>query len=275
MYPDILTIPGTSYTISSFGLMMALGFLVGYWITAYRLREEGIEPDPLAANMLLWIMIGGVGGSKLYFAIDVSLREGAPFFDLLFARAGITWYGGLMGGALAGFLGCRFYGLSLRVFANSVCIGLAVGQALGRVGCFLVGDDYGMVTDLPWAVAFPKGAPPTNELVHPTQLYEVIWLLPVAAVLWSRRKKSPFLVGEYFAANGIGRIVIEQWRVNEEVLLGLTEPQLIGVGLVLFGSSGWFYYSKKGPPPPPSPELALAPAETEKREGSSRKKKRM
>lgn len=248
MYPDILTIPGTSYTISSFGLMMALGFLVGYWITAYRLREEGIEPDPVAANMLLWIMIGGVGGSKLYFAIDVSLREGIPFFDLLFARAGITWYGGLMGGALAGLLGCRFYDLSLRLFANCVAIGLAVGQALGRVGCFLVGDDYGKVTDVPWAVSFPKGAPPTNELVHPTQLYEVMWLLPVAGVLWMRRKRSPFLVGEYFAANGIGRIVIEQWRVNEEVIFGLTEPQLIGFGLVIFGVSGWIYYFRKGEP---------------------------
>ena len=192
-------------------------------------------------------MLGGVGGSKLYFAIDVSIREGYPFFELLFARAGITWYGGLMGGALAGVLACYYYGVSIRGFADSVAPALAVGQALGRIGCFLVGDDYGKVTDVPWAVSFPEGAPPTLELVHPTQLYEVAWLLPVAAFLWWRRKKSPFLLGEYLALNGAGRVVIEQWRVNEEVALGFTEPQWIGVALIIVGTSLWFYYLEQGP----------------------------
>ena len=106
----------------------------------------------------------------------------------------------------------------------------------------LVGDDYGKVSDVPWAISFPLGAPPILDTVHPTQLYEVIWLLPVAAFLWMRRKKSPFLLGEYFALNGSGRIVIEHWRVNEQVLFGLTEPQIIGVGLVIVGAGLWLYY---------------------------------
>ena len=244
MYPELFTIPGTGYTISTFGVMMASGFLVGYWITRMRMVEENLDPET-APNILIWIMLGGVFGSKLYFAIDVSLREGCPFFDLLFARAGITWYGGLMGGALAGVLACYYYGVNIRGFANSVAPGLAVGQALGRVGCFLVGDDYGRVTDVPWAVSFPEGAPPTLELVHPTQLYEVAWLLPVAAFLWWRRKKSPFLLGEYLALNGAGRIVIENWRVNQEVALGLTEPQWIGLGLIVTGLGLWFHYRQK------------------------------
>jgi len=247
MYPELFTIPGTNYTISTFGVMMALGFLTGYWITIRRMQEEGMDPEP-AANLLMWIMLGGVGGSKLYFAIDVAIREGIPFFDLLFARAGITWYGGLMGGAAAGILGCLYYGVPVRSFSNAVAPALAVGQSLGRVGCFLVGDDYGKVTDVAWAVSFPKGAPPTTDLVHPTQLYEVAWLLPVAALLWSRRERSPFLIGEYLIANGLGRIVIENWRVNEQVILGLTEPQLIGVLLVTGGLMGWLYYRAKGLP---------------------------
>lgn len=246
MYPELFTVPGTQYTISTFGVMMAMGFLVGYWITQKRMVEEGLDPEA-APNILIWIMLGGVGGSKLYFAIDVSIREGYPFFELLFARAGITWYGGLMGGALAGVLACYYYGVNIRGFADSVAPALAVGQALGRVGCFLVGDDYGKVTDVPWAVTFPQGAPPTLDWVHPTQLYEVAWLLPVAAFLWWRRKKSPFLLGEYLALNGAGRIVIEHWRVNEEVALGFTEPQWIGVALILVGTSLWFYYLKQGP----------------------------
>lgn len=241
MYPELYHFPGTSISISTFGVMLAVAFLVGYWITVRRMGEEGIDPTP-APNILLWIMVGGVGGSKLYFAVDVWLREGYPFFDLLFARAGITWYGGLMGGALAGVIACRKFGMPLRPFSASVAPALAVGQALGRVGCFLVGDDYGKVTDVAWAVAFPQGAPPTLDRVHPTQLYEAAWLLPVAGFLWWRRKKSPFLLGEYLALNGIGRIVIEHWRVNDQVLFGLTEPQLIGVALVVIGVSLWLYY---------------------------------
>ena len=238
MYPELYHFPGTGISISTFGVMMAIGFLVGYAITVRRMIEEGIDPTP-APNMLLWIMVGGVGGSKLYFAIDVWLREGYPFFDLLFARAGITFYGGLMGGALAGVLACRKFDVPLRGFSASVAPALAVAQALGRVGCFLVGDDYGRVTDAPWGVTFPKGAPPTLEPVHPTQLYEVAWLLPVAGFLWWRRKRSPFLFGEYLALNGVGRIVIEHWRVNDPVLLGLTEPQVIGVALIVLGLGLW------------------------------------
>jgi phosphatidylglycerol:prolipoprotein diacylglycerol transferase len=207
--------------------------------------EVGIDPTP-APNILLWIMVGGVGGSKLYFAIDVWLREGYPFFDLLFARAGITFYGGLMGGTLAAYLACRKFDVSFLALANAVAPGLAVAQALGRVGCFLVGDDYGKVTDVPWAVTFPQGAPPTLDPVHPTQLYEVAWLLPVAGFLWWRRKRSPFLFGEYLMLNGAGRIVIENWRVNDAVLLGLTEPQLIGVAIIALGGGLWIHYFRAG-----------------------------
>jgi phosphatidylglycerol:prolipoprotein diacylglycerol transferase len=245
VYPELFTVPGTGLTVSTFGVMMAVGFLAAYWITVQRMMEIGLDPEQ-APNILMWIMLGGVGGSKLYFAVDVALREGLPFFDLFFARAGITWYGGLMGGALAGVLACRRYGISLRSFSEAVAPALAVGQSLGRVGCFLVGDDYGKVTDVPWAVSFPQGSPPTFDNVHPTQLYEVAWLLPVAALLWSRRNKSPSLMGEYLICNGAGRIVIEHWRVNEAVVFGMTEPQVIGVCLVLLGAGLWIYFKRTG-----------------------------
>jgi len=245
MYPELYRFPGTGFAISTFGVMLALAFLVGYWISVKRMPEEGIDPDP-APNILLWIMLGGVGGSKLYFAVDVAIRTGQPFFDLLFARAGITFYGGLMGGILAAVLACRKYGIPFRGLANAAAPALAVSQAIGRVGCFLVGDDYGRVTDVAWGVTFPKGAPPTYEPVHPTQLYEVAWLLPVAGFLWWRRKKSPFLFGEYIALNGAGRMVIEHWRVNEPVWLGLTEPQLIGAGLVVIGAALWVRFARTG-----------------------------
>jgi phosphatidylglycerol:prolipoprotein diacylglycerol transferase len=151
----------------------------------------------------------------------------------------------LIGATLVGAIGCRIHGLSVKQFADCTAVAGAVGQALGRIGCFLVGDDYGRPSSLPWAIAFPQGAPPTLATVHPTQLYEVAWLLPVAALLWSRRRKSPFLFGEYLAANGLGRIVIESWRVNPKVALGLTEPQWIGLALIVLGASGWLYYQRQ------------------------------
>jgi phosphatidylglycerol:prolipoprotein diacylglycerol transferase len=248
MYPELFTVPFINYPISSFGVMMSLGFLAAYWITAKRLAENDIDGD-FAATLLIYTMIGGVLGSKIYFTIDVGLRTDQPFMDLFFARAGITWYGGLFGGIAAGVLCCKLNSMDVKRVMDSAAVGCAIGQCFGRVGCFLVGDDYGVATSVPWAVAFPQGAPPTLETVHPTQLYEVLWLLPVAAFLWSRRERSPFLFGEYLAFNGFGRVLIEQLRVNPEVALGLTEPQWIGIGLVLVGSGSALYFrNQRGAP---------------------------
>jgi len=253
MYP-ILWEP-FGYPISSFGVMLAIAFLVGTWITSVRMREEGMDPD-LATTILLYVMVGGLLGSKLYYAIDVSIRQGVPFTHLFFARDGITWYGGLIGATLLGALGCRLHGIPVKLFADCTAVAGAVGQALGRVGCFLVGDDYGRPTDAPWGIAFPQGAPPTLERVHPTQLYEVAWLLPVAGLLWARRHRSPFLFGEYLALNGLGRLWIEHWRINPPLALGLTQPQWIGILLIVLGAVGWMYYRQY---PAPTPARARTP----------------
>ena len=100
----------------------------------------------------------------------------------------------------------------------------------------MVGDDYGRATDLPWGIAFPNGLPPVDYPVHPTQIYESVWLFLVAAILWRRRKKSPSLMGEYLILNGLGRTIIEHWRLNPRVALDLSEAQWIGVALVVFGT---------------------------------------
>src|SRR5690606_28068942 len=151
-----------------------------------------------------YVMIGGIGGSKLYFATDLWLREGIPFTDLLFAREGITFYGGLLGAIGLAWVGTRIHRIPTGAFMSAAAPGAALGQALGRVGCRLVGDDYGRPTDLPWGMSFPKGAPPTTERVHPPQLYEALWLFAVTAFLWRRRHRSTLLWCEYLALAGIG-----------------------------------------------------------------------
>ncbi len=234
MYPVLFRVPFLDAPISSFGAAMAVGFLVGYWIAIPRMREEGLDPDD-TANLLMCIMIGGVLGAKLYYATDFWLREGVPFWGSLFSRGGMVFYGGFFGGALGGLIGCRIWKVPPIPFANACAISLAVGQAIGRIGCFLVGDDYGRATDLPWGVAFPQGLPPVDHPVHPTMLYESLWLSIVAVYLWRRRKRSPSLMGEYLVANGIGRAVIEHWRLNARVALDLSEAQWIGIALILVG----------------------------------------
>jgi phosphatidylglycerol:prolipoprotein diacylglycerol transferase len=122
---------------------------------------------------------------------------------------------------------------------------LAVGHLLGRIGCFLVGDDYGRPTDLPWGVAFPKGLPPTSVPVHPTQLYEAAFLGVLAWLLirWRRHKIADHVIlGRYLVLAGTARFVIEFIRVNPRVALGLTVAQcasvvIAGIGAVLLTRS--------------------------------------
>jgi phosphatidylglycerol:prolipoprotein diacylglycerol transferase len=245
LYPILFHIFG--FPISTFGVMMAVGFLLSAWIVSRRLGEYGLDPE-LSSTILIYAMIGGVLGSKLYFAVDESLRGGHSFLTLLLSRAGITWYGGLMGGTLLVTLATRLHRIPTRVVASCVASAAPFGQACGRIGCFLVGDDYGRPTDLPWGIAFPKGAPPTLLTVHPTQLYEVAWLLLVGGLLWRRRRRSPFLFGEYLAAAAVGRFAIEFLRINQPLALGFTQPQWIAIGLFALGVSGWLYFRRRPEP---------------------------
>ena len=112
MYPELFRIPYFDYPISSFGVMMAIAFLTGFWITARLMEEKGMDPEP-ASTLLIWVMIGGVLGSKLYFSVDMHFRTGQPITDFLFRRDGVTWYGGLIGGTLIGMIGARTLGLDV------------------------------------------------------------------------------------------------------------------------------------------------------------------
>src|SRR5688500_4711119 len=122
--------------------------------------------------------------------------------------------------------------------ADATALGLALGYAIGRVGCFLVGDDYGRPTDLPWAVAFPRGLPPTDVPVHPTQLYESAGLIVIAwAIMKWRRKALPDIAvfGRYLMLAGALRFAIEFIRVNARIAGPFTLAHLISGAVVLVG----------------------------------------
>ena len=223
-----------SLDITSFGVMVALGALVGLWVFRRELARSGL-PEA-AMDAAVYGLVGGLLGAKLLYVFE-HLEE-SSFFSLFLDRGGMSWFGGFAGGLLAGFLTIRLKRWPLLAVLAAATPALAIGQLLGRIGCFLVGDDYGHPTSLPWGVAFPEGLPPTTERVHPTQLYEAIFLGFFAWVLirWRRRGLSDRAVlGRYFVGVGAFRFLLEFVRVNTRVLGPLTVAQLFSLAVVALG----------------------------------------
>lgn len=241
MYPVLFRIG--DITVTSYGVMLVLAFIGAGFVVAHEWRRRGWDPSD-AQDIVLAAMVGGIVGSKLYWAVANASRLAADPIGTLFSRGGFTFYGGLIGGILAvvGLLLWRKY--PMRQAVDSCALAVPVGYMLGRTGCFLVGDDYGRPTDAAWGIAFPEGSPPTAVPVHPTQLYEIAMTAPIFAALWWQRKKDlpdGFLFWEFLALAGVERLIVEFWRVNPRVALGLTDAQFVSIGLIVCGivGMGW------------------------------------
>jgi phosphatidylglycerol---prolipoprotein diacylglyceryl transferase len=214
--------------------MVALGALAGLWVFRRELARSGL-PDA-ALDAAVYGLVGGLVGAKLLYVFEH--RAEGPFFSLVLDRGGMSWFGGFVGGLLAGYATIRANRWPLVPVLSAATPALAVGQMLGRIGCFLVGDDYGHPTNLPWAVAFPRGLPPTTERVHPTQLYEAAFLLVLAWILvrWRRRGVDDRKVlGRYFIIAGLFRFALEFLRVNTRVIGPLTVAHIFSALVVALG----------------------------------------
>jgi phosphatidylglycerol:prolipoprotein diacylglycerol transferase len=232
MYPVLFRIG--SFEVTSFGVLLGIAALVGIWLFGRELARGGLPAE--ASNAAVAGVVGGLIGAKLLWTIEFMGQQ--PLGDLLFSRGGLSWFGGLLGGVGTGLWVLRRYRVPIvRGFAAATPA-LAIGHAIGRIGCFLVGDDYGKPTDLPWGLAFPEGLPPTSQRVHPTQLYEALLLaiLGFALIRWRRASVDDHTVlGRYLLIAGGIRFGIEFVRINAKVAGPLTLAQLISASLVVVG----------------------------------------
>jgi phosphatidylglycerol:prolipoprotein diacylglycerol transferase len=262
MFPTLVKIG--NFEITTFGLMMFLAFVISGWVLSRLFKRYGLDEE-LASSMVVAAALGGIIGAKVYYAI--LFRD----WRLLFDRAGLVWYGGLIGG----FLACSWLVWRRRAdyltVADATAPALSIGYALGRIGCFLVGDDYGRPTEAWYGVAFPKGAPPTTAdslrdfgvavdpsipgyevlRVHPTQLYEAgAAFLMFGLLMWlNRRPHARGLAwGLFMVMLGIERFLVEIVRAKDDRFFGsFTVAQVISVLLIVAGLA-WSAIVRKNDP---------------------------
>ena len=251
MYPTLFRIG--HFSISTYGVLVAIAALSAAWVAARAFRDRGLSGDH-AWSLLGYGLIGGFVGAKLYYV----LLHGNPAAFL--ARGGFVWYGGLIGGALAVAYAIRRKRLPLGPTADALAPALALGHGIGHIGCFFSGDSYGLPSNLPWAVAFEYGAPPSTAgalrrefgvvlpenipdsaliAVHPAMLYSAFALIAIFALLWVlRRRQEPagWLFGLYLVLTGIERFLVEFVRAKDDRFLwGFTTAQVIAAAAILAG----------------------------------------
>lgn len=236
MHPELDLGP---ITLQTFGICFAFGFLASGALVARRLKELGKARD-WAYEVVFAAMVGGLVGSRIDYLIQNYDSVSDDLLGSLFSGSGLVWFGGMVGGALGVVLWARWRGfLEWRMF-DTMAPGLALGYAIGRVGCQLSGDgDYGQATDMPWGMAYPEGTVSTTEEVHPTPVFETVAMGLVALVLWQLRDRfrPGVLFALYLVLAGLERLLIELIRRNDSVLLGLTPAQLISVAMIALGAA--------------------------------------
>ena len=268
MYPILFEIG--PFVISSFGVMMVTAFIFCNYLLKKDIVASGYDPM-MGEDITFRAAIGGIIGAKLYYLIEniptgqaadnisglIEIIAGmftflAGIFTLSGDRivaaggqigggiqnfgAGLVFLGGLMGGMLAVTLYIHKHNYKWLVVADLVAPFLALGHGIGRIGCFLVGDDYGIPSNLPWACTFPKGLPPTDIPVHPTQIYEMTAYFSVFIYLRYKKQNLNFtgeLMFEYLFLVGFFRFIIEFIRNNPQYLMGLTGAQYISLFMML------------------------------------------
>jgi phosphatidylglycerol:prolipoprotein diacylglycerol transferase len=280
MYPVIFNLPDWfpllgGEAITSFGVFMLFAFLTGGYVIRAGMRRIGEDPDK-AWDLVFMGVIGGIAGAKLYYILLNYERLATDPGALILSRGGLVWYGGFLLATALVVWEIKRQKLSLPKMADIIAPALALAYAVGRMGCFLVGDDWGRPTDSWLGIAFPRGTPATSVVnierlgiavdpaliekygqivpVHPTQLYEVGLSTLIFFFLWKMRggRTAGWIFMLWLALAGAERFAVEFLRAKDDRFFGvLTLAQLISLGIVAAGVIGMTRISRE-------PEVAAA-----------------
>ena len=237
-------------TIQTFGIFFALNFIAWGLLAARRLGELR-KPVDWAYEIVIAAVVGGLIGARAYYLIQNHGSLQGSLLGNVFGGSGLVWYGGFLGGTIFVLLWARWRGFLSLQLLDIAGPGLALGYAIGRIGCQVSGDgDYGKPSHLPWAMGYAHGTTPTppGVTVQPTPIYETLSMGLVAWLLWSWRERfrPGVLFALYLVFAGIERFIVEFWRRNDHVLGGLTAPQLESLGLFLAGAIALVVMSQRG-----------------------------
>jgi phosphatidylglycerol---prolipoprotein diacylglyceryl transferase len=237
-------------SIKTFGVTFALGFIACWGLVARRLRELG-KPVDWSYEIIFAALVGGVVGARAYYLIQNYDRVRHDLLGSVFSGSGLVWYGGAIGGAI-GVIAWMCWRRTLELRMLDMCaIALALGYGIGRIGCQLSGDgDYGIRSDLPWAMGYPHGTVPTpaGVRVQPTPIYETAAMCLLAYLLWRLRDRvrPGVIFALYLVLSGLERFLVEFIRRNNEVLGGLTAPQLESIALCAVGLAWLALLARRG-----------------------------
>ena len=234
MQPEIHLGP---LTLQTFGIAFAVAFIAAGAVLGRRLKEIG-KPTDWAYELVICALVGGIIGARLNYVIQNYDAVKGDLLGNLFSGSGLVWFGGAIGGAIAVALWAWRRKMLNLTLLDICAVPLSVGYALGRIGCQVSGDgDYDKAWDGPWAMAYPHGTKPIDTPVQPKPIYETLVMGLVAYFLWRLRDRVQpgVLFAIYLVLAGTERLLVEFIRRNTPEFLGLTQPQLISVVMMIAG----------------------------------------
>ena len=256
-----------SLSVTWYGICVATGFWLGSWTAARRAPRAGLSADSVWD--MFWVLIlGGILGARAWYVVSYWERdfENQPFSEVfMIHHGGLVFHGGFVAAALAGFGWCAWRGIPAWRMADVLAPSLALGHAIGRLGCLLNGCCYGRRCDLPWGFHYPARYGLPDAPLHPTQLYEVgLGLLLTAGLvaLFRRRRFDGQVFAVYVIGYAVARGIVELFRGDyppAAIRWGFLTPAhlvsgvLLVVGIVL-------YWARHSATEPGSRRDAVAPA---------------
>lgn len=239
MFPKLFTIG--SFSLPTYGVLVALGFLAGLTATMRLAKRAGMNPEKVT-NLAVYCALAGIVGGKLFmilFDLGDYLRNPGQIFTMETLQAAGVFHGGLILALLFAIFYMRREKLPVLKTMDAFAPGIAIGQAIGRLGCFAAGCCWGRACSLPWGVHFRsnEAAPvPLDKALHPVQLYEsavdllIFWFLYRQ---FGRNEKPGRIIGLYLVLYSIARFIIEFYREHEQALVGpFSLTQWIALGLL-------------------------------------------